>query len=84
MNAPAKSEMSAKDQVRIKARIWKARHDFVGKNQVAPKCLYLGHDDYRDLLRELEPWEMPPMQNRRSFMGMDLYLVDDERHINVA
>ena len=74
----------AKRQVSIKLDIAKARIEFYKRNQVMPTTLYIGHEDFYNLCRECESWDLVPIDRYYTFMGMQVLRVDRDHHINVT
>lgn len=72
----------AKQQVEICNRIGDARITFFHREQKWPTALYLGQEDFYNLLLECDPWRVHVEQNM--YMGMEIFRVDRAHHLRVT
>ena len=73
---------TAKQQVEICNRIGDLRLTFFHREQKWPTVLYIGQDDFVDLLRECDPWRVHVEQ--MMYMGMEILRVDRDHHLRVC
>lgn len=66
--------------------IWDFKKTITLKYGIEPKRIYLGLLDRRDLMRDaaLPMWHVDTESQKRTFMGLTVYEVNEERHIHVC
>ena len=66
--------------------IWSFKKTITLKYGIEPKRIYLGFLDRRDLMRDaaLSKWSVDTESKQRTFMGLTVYEVNEERHIHVC
>ena len=82
MRATLNNSEVAKSQVEICNRIGDLRLTFFHDKQAWPTALYIGQEDFYDLLRECDPWRVHVEQNM--YMGMEIFRVDRAHHLRVT
>lgn len=80
----ASSIDTAKRQVSILERVNDARKEFFFKNDRTPNTLYIGREDFYDMVRETQLWELRRGEEGTSYRGMKIYLVEVPHHLDVA
>jgi hypothetical protein len=64
-------------------RVYDARIPFLRKD-ISPDHLYIGRAEYMQMLRELPFYEFHPSDHIKSFMGLLVFVVDDDSHFTVC
>lgn len=71
--------------VSVVIRIAKARHEFFKRTEGdRPNTLYIGHEDFYELLSECSRGDFDRAENGYTYMGMQMLRVDIPHHVNVV
>jgi hypothetical protein len=64
-------------------RVYDARIPFLRKD-ISPDHLYIGRAEYMQMRRDLQPYEFHPEDHIKSFMGLRIFVVDEDSHFAVC